>query len=306
MFCDAVEWRSISRAAEAQGVTQSAVSQAIQQLEKRLDLQLIDRSTRPFELTAAGRVYFEGCRTLLNSYREIEDQVKGLVHRVSGRVRIAAIYSVSLIQINETIARFRSEYPDVDVVIDFDHPAAVYQRVEEERDDIGLVSFPKSKGVFECHHWQDQPMVLVVGPQHPWYQRSQLQPAEVNGVRFVGLSPNLLIRKTIDKWFREVGISVETVHEFDNIECVKRDVESGTLAALLPEPTVRDECERGRLRSLELVGTNWSRPLGIIHRKGRELSAATRKLMDVLLDECRDDLSGRSSSTAAAGRSTES
>jgi DNA-binding transcriptional LysR family regulator len=63
---------------------------------------------------------------------------------------------------------------------------------------------------------------------------------------------------------------------------VKRDVESGSGAALLPKPTIIDESITGRLHSLEIEGTSWVRPLGIIHRKGRELSLAAIKLIDAL------------------------
>ncbi|MCG6155418.1 LysR family transcriptional regulator [Rubinisphaera margarita] len=291
MFCDAVELRSFSRAAEHQKVSQSAVSQAIQQLEKRLGMQLIDRSKRPFELTTAGSIYFEGCRDLLHSFREVEDRVREMENRVVGRIRVVAIYSVGLIQINETIERFQREYPEVEVSIDFVHPDEVYRRVGQEQDDLGLVSFPKSKGLFECVHWQDQPMVIVVGRNHAWFDRETVTARELDGVRFVGFKPNLFIRKAIDRWFREVGVGVETVHEFDNIEYVKRDVESGTGVALLPEPTVRDECLRGRMKALQVEGTSWVRPLGMIHRKGRELSLATRKFVDVLLSESCTELS---------------
>ncbi len=294
MFCDAVELRSFSRAAEHQKVSQSAVSQAIQQLEKRLGMQLIDRSKRPFELTTAGAIYFEGCRDLLHSFREVEDRVREMENRVVGRIRVVAIYSVGLIQINETIERFQREYPEVEVSIDFVHPDEVYRRVGQEQDDLGLVSFPKSKGLFECVHWQDQPMVVVVGRNHAWFDRETLTVQELDGARFVGFKPNLYIRKAIDRWFREVGVSVDSVHEFDNIEYVKRDVESGTGIALLPEPTVRDECLRGRMKALQVEDASWVRPLGMIHRKGRELSLATRKFVDVLLSESCAELSSTS------------
>ncbi len=293
MFCDAVELRSFSRAAEQLRVSQSAVSQAIQQLEKRVGTQLIDRSKRPFELTQAGEMYFNGCRDLLTGFRSIEERVRGLENKIVGRVRITAIYSVGLMQINELLDRFRTQYPDVEVTIDYVHPDEVYRRVSQEHDDLGLLSFPKSRGEFTCLHWQDQPMVLVVGRNHPWFCRQTIEPAELQGVRFVGFSHNLYIRKAIDRWFRELGTSVKTVHAFDNIEYVKRDVESGSGAALLPEPTVLDECATGRLKALEIAGVHWVRPLGIIHRKGKELSKAAQKLIESLQSSHHADKAAR-------------
>ncbi len=282
MFCDAVELRSFSRAADQLHVSQSAVSQAVQLQEKRLGIRLVDRSKRPFELTAAGKVYFEGTRDLLATFQELEDKIRSMGDRVTGRVRVAAIYSVGLLHINETIDQFRTEYPEVEVVVDYVHPDEVYRRVEHEQDELGLVSFPKPRGEFTCVHWQDQPMVIAVGRKHPWFNKNSIRPDELNRVRYVGFSPNLQIRRATDRWFREAGVHVEMVHEFDNVEYVKRDVESGSGAALLPKPTIIDESIAGRLHCLEIEGTSWVRPLGIIHRKGRELSLAAIKLIEAL------------------------
>ncbi|MBL4885384.1 MAG: LysR family transcriptional regulator [Planctomycetaceae bacterium] len=282
MYCDAVELRSFSRAAEHLNISQSAVSQAVQLLEKRLGVGLVDRSKRPFGLTEAGKIYFEGSRDLLATFHELEDKIRGMGDRVTGRVRVAAIYSVGLLQINEVIDWFRLQYPEVEVLVDYVHPDEVYRRVEQEQDELGLISFPKAHRDLSCVHWQDQRMVIAVGRSHPWFNRSSIKPAEFNGARFVGFSPNLQIRRSTDRWFRNSGVHVNMVHEFDNIEYVKRDVESGSGAALLPEPTIVDESSAGRLHCITIEGASWVRPLGIIHRKSRELSVAAMKLMEAL------------------------
>ena len=68
LFCDVVRLRSISRGGAQSGVTQSAASQAIQQLETELDVQLLDRSRRPVQPTQEGRGFYEACRTLLAGF----------------------------------------------------------------------------------------------------------------------------------------------------------------------------------------------------------------------------------------------
>ena len=76
VFCDVARCRSFSQAAGLNDVTQSAVSQVVSQLEKRLGVQLIDRSTRPLQLTAAGQMYYDGCKVLLEQYLELEASVR--------------------------------------------------------------------------------------------------------------------------------------------------------------------------------------------------------------------------------------
>src|SRR5436309_13809608 len=96
IFCDVARYRSFSRAADANHVTQSAVSQAVQLLEEHFSAQLIDRSRRPLRLTPPGRVFFEGCQRLVEQYFELEATVRNSHEQLETTVQVAAIYSVGL------------------------------------------------------------------------------------------------------------------------------------------------------------------------------------------------------------------
>src|SRR5947207_2652201 len=96
LYCDIVRLKSFSRGAQANQVTQSAASQAIQQLEESLGLQLIDRTKRPFSVTPQGNTYFDGVKTLLSEYGKLEAEIRRVSSSVMGPVRVAAIYSVGL------------------------------------------------------------------------------------------------------------------------------------------------------------------------------------------------------------------
>src|SRR5436853_3961533 len=76
VFCDVARHRSFSQAAAANDVSQSAASQIVLQLEKRMGVQLIDRSTRPLQLTSLGKAYYEGCRGLVEQYMELEASIR--------------------------------------------------------------------------------------------------------------------------------------------------------------------------------------------------------------------------------------
>src|SRR6476620_6950291 len=94
VFCDVARCRSFSQAAQANRLTQSAASQAVLQLEKHLDVQLIDRSVRPLQLTALGQRFYEGCRPLVEQYYELEASLRSAGADVEATVEVAAIYSV--------------------------------------------------------------------------------------------------------------------------------------------------------------------------------------------------------------------
>ena len=286
LFCDVVALRSFSKAASERDVTQSSVSQSISTLEKRLGVQLIDRGKRPFELTPAGVVYHDGCRTLLDEYRKLEDRVREMVDKVVGKVRIAAIYSVGLSEMDRYVASFHEKFPEVELRIDYLHPDEVYRRVSADEADLGLVSFPKEGGEFSAQEWQQQPMVLVVPPDHKLAEEGREQSGvsvqALEGEDFVCFTEELKIRRQIDRWLKAEKVAVNTVHSFDNIENIKRAVEIGSGVSILPEPTVQREVDAGALVALHLKDVAWHRPIGVIHRRHKTLSTAASKFKELL------------------------
>src|SRR5437899_3165454 len=106
VFCDVARHRSFSQAAASNGRSQSAVSQIVLQLEKDLGVQLIDRSTRPLQLTAVGKQYYEGCNSIVEQYRELEAAVRHTQTEIDATVQVAAIYSVGLGDMGQYVERF--------------------------------------------------------------------------------------------------------------------------------------------------------------------------------------------------------
>jgi DNA-binding transcriptional LysR family regulator len=285
IFCDVATRRSFSKGAAAHNVSQSSASQAVGALEKRLGVQLIDRSQRPLELTSAGQMFFEGCRDLLDSFRRIEDDVRGMSDRVTGRVRVASIYSVGLLQMDAYVKAYRQAFPDVELQLDYLHPDDVYARVLNDEADIGLVSFPKDGGEIAAISWQEQELGLVLPPDHRLVDREAVVVSELAGEPFVAFTLELKIRRKIDRWLKGERVSVDVVHQFDNVENIKRAVEIGAGVALLPISTVRREVEMGTLAVARLKDVDWSRPLGVVHRRHKRLSVATDKFVELLHED---------------------
>ena len=289
MFCEIVTHHSFSKAAEARGVSQPAVSQALQQLEEHLGVTLIDRSKRPLELTAAGQVYFEGCKRLFDDYRLLEDRILNLGDKVTGRVRVASIYSVGLLQMADYVTRYETAHPDVGLQLDYLHPDDVYERVRNDEADLGLVSFPRDGGDIACIPWLNQRMGLVVSPNHRFAGRQTLLLSDLDGEDFVAFTQDLRIRKEVDRMLKKSRVSINLVHQFDNIENIKRAVEIGVGVSILPLPTARREIEAGWLRGMPFDDVDWVRPLGIVKKRHRHLSTAVKKFVELLQQANADD-----------------
>jgi DNA-binding transcriptional LysR family regulator len=282
VFCDVVRHRSFSQAAQENGLTQSAVSQIVGQLERRLGLQLIDRSTRPLQPTAPGQAYYDGCKSILEQYIELEARIRNAPVEVATHVRVAAIYSVGLGDMHEYEAKFSELYPGCEPRVDYLHPDEVYREVELGSCDFGLVSFPRRSRHLAVLPWRDEEMVLACAPAHRLATELVVRPEQLEGEPYVGFERGLSIRREVDRGLRERNVTVAMVMEFDNIENIKKAVEIGAGVSLLPEPTIRKEVQAGSLKSVPLAGWRLVRPLGIIHRKSPQLSKAAQQFIALL------------------------
>ena len=119
---------------------------------------------------------------------------------------------------------------------------------------------------------------------HPLATAASLTLEQLDGQEMVGFVENLRIRRETDKVLSAHGVSVRVVMEFDNIETLKRAVEINTGFSLLPEPTVVREVQLGSLVAIPLASVKMVRPLGILHRRGVDLGATTRRFIQFLLD----------------------
>jgi DNA-binding transcriptional LysR family regulator len=294
LYCDIVRLRSFSRGAKACQVTQSAASQAIQQLEEHLGLKLIDRSQRPFSVTPEGRKYYEGVRVLLAAYTKLEAEVKRSQAAVGGVVRIAAIYSIGLYDLSRYTQRFTALFPQAKVRLEYLRPNKVYDAVVNEEADIGILSFPKADRHVLMQPWRREEMVLVCPTGHPLAGKTVVTAAELEGERFVGFDPDLQIRKAIERALRQYHTHVNTVLEFDNIDSIKHAVETNGGISILPKPTVLGEAQRQRLAVVPLAMPELVRPVGLIFRRHQTLAPAVEKLIELFTQAERPVAAGQS------------
>jgi len=254
-------------------------------LEEELGVKLIDRTRRPFQLTPEGEVYYEGCRKLVQQYFALEEQVRTLSEEVAGRVSVASIYSIGLSHMNRFVQSFLKLHPKANVRVQYQHPDRVYELVETDQVDLGLVSYPKSTRAIKATTWREEPMVLVCSPQHPFAQRKKVSLADLHEQEMVAFESDLEIRAEIDRALASAGAEVKVSMEFDNTETIKRAVEINAGVSLLPAPTVDREIAAGALVALPIAGTELKRPIGIIQRRGKELGRTAQRFMGLLVKQ---------------------
>ncbi|HVN07028.1 MAG TPA: LysR family transcriptional regulator [Bryobacteraceae bacterium] len=285
LFKEISQTRSISRAASHCGVSQSAATQHVQEVERRLGFALVDRSTRPLTLTEAGKLYADYCRDILRRNEQFLSALARLKGSAEGTVRVASIYSIGLSEMSHLRDLFEQRHPQAQLHVDYLRPDKIYDAVLADAADLGLVSYPVAKRELAVIPWRKERMAVAVAPSHPLATRTILVPADLNGQDFVGFDEDLLIRRELDRFFREHGVDVRQIMQFDNIQTIKEAVALGSGISILPERTMQTEINQGRLVSVPLHAPELVRPVGIVHRKRKKFNLAAQAFLNLLCEQ---------------------
>jgi DNA-binding transcriptional LysR family regulator len=282
VFCDLAETESFTKAAQINGVTQSAVSQTISSLERHFKSLLIERSKKNFRLTPEGQVLYDYSKRILQAHDALFSKLQELEGVISGNIRVSTIYSIGLHVLPPYLKKFLKSYPTVNVHVEYQRPNQVYEDVLGNVVDLGLVAYPTRDAKLEVVPVRKEPLVLICHPQHAFAKLDSIKLKALNGHNLVGFEPDIPTRKALDRIFKDLGITVQHVMEFDNIETVKRAVEIDSGMAVVPQATVRLEVSNGTLAAIRIEDPEAIRPLAAIYKRSRVLSPAIKKFLGVL------------------------
>ena len=290
IFADLVETKSFSKSAKLNGITQSAVSQQARAMERHFKTLLIDRSQKQFQLTREGQRVYESAKEVLHTYEKLLSELQEMKKVISGTIRISTIYSIGLHELPAYIKKFLHDFPAVNVRVEYRRSNLVYEDILHNAVDFGLVAFPVKQRQIEVLPFRDDHLVLITHPGHPLAKGGEIELKQLAAQKFIGFDPDIPTRKAVDQIFRDHKLEIEPVMEFDNIETVKRAVEIDHGIAIVPLATVLQETKQGTLAAVHFKGKDFTRPLAILHRKGRVLTPAMKKFIEVRGLELPEDL----------------
>lgn len=286
---DVAHTRSVSKAARLNEISQSAASQSIQELERELGTELFDRSTRPLTVTPAGKLYVEYCRDVLRRQDELEASLQLLKNKANGVARLAAIYSVGLSEMSEIEERFAARFPDGELQVSYLRPERVWEAVEEDQADLGLMSYAESSRDVVALPWRDEEMVVAVSPQHTLANQEVVSPTALEGESFIGFDDDLPIQSQIDRYLREHKVNVDVTLRFDNIQMIKEAVAHDAGISIMPRRVMREDLKQSRMIALRLQPAELFRPVRIVHRRRKIFNEVTRGLLALLREEERSN-----------------
>jgi DNA-binding transcriptional LysR family regulator len=272
--------RNYTRAAEELFLTQSAISQQIQQLEKDLGLKLFERTGNKIYLTEAGRILESEAKRILAQVahaREIMDELNGLKR---GRIRIGASTTPGIYVLPHILGTFRKAYPDLEASLSIDNTRNIERRILANELDFAFVGRNITREDITVKPFLDDYLVPIAPISHPLCSERRISPRQLTREPFILREEGSATREAAESWAMKNRITLKVAYEFDSPEAVKMAVISGLGVSILSAYAVSWELETKRLAILDVKGDQIHRSLTVIHHKDKHLTSAALAFLE--------------------------
>jgi len=282
-FCAVVERASFSQAAEQLGVTQPAVSLQIRSLEKRLGVQLLDRSGRRVEPTDAGRrLYRSSLRLLAQEEQLLAELGAEAEGELTGRLELGASTGPGGTVIPIVLCEFQRSHPEVHVALTVSDTQRIVEEVARRELELGVVGAARRhRGVVFEPFFRDE-VVLAVPRGHRFADRT-LSLDELRAEPLVLMQEGAGVRQMIDDELRAVGVRLRDFDvrlELGLQESARTAVLAGFGVTFISRAAIEADVSAGMIAIARVAGLDASREISLVRASGRAETRVAQAFVD--------------------------
>ncbi len=277
VFVVAAELENFSRAARRLHLSQPAVSQHIQALEKRLGVQLFERNGRRVRLSAAGETLLPLARDLIRASKQLEEVAFTLSGEVVGHLIVGCSTTSGKYVLPPLLAKFRRRYPLVKGTVRVGMRNQVIDWLQAGEVDLAITSERINRSGIHYRQFFEDEIVLIVPKGHPWAEKGTIPPEALYEEQFIMREPVSGTYMAVVEALDEVGIDVERLERvltLGNSEAIIMAVEEGIGLGFVPRVAAERCLALGRIAVVQLEGVNMRRWLYIAYNGMRAKTPA--------------------------------
>ncbi|MEX2524332.1 MAG: LysR family transcriptional regulator [Gammaproteobacteria bacterium] len=300
-FCHTAQTQSMSRAAELMFLSQPTVSLLIQALEKDMGTALFERHGPRIQLTTEGKILFDLSLPLVEGLEALgETFQERCSNQVSGSLHIAAGESTTLYLLPEVVNRFVDLYPEIRVKIHNVPGLSGLQLLRSGEVDFSVGPMLQVPEDFWYTPLLSYKPILITPPGHPLAEKKRITLQDINQYGLILPPPNMSTRNTIDTVFQQHNVEYNVRMEAGGWEVIKRYVEMGLGVSI-----VTSICLTGEENLLQIPLPNYfpERSYGLVLRRGKFISPAARRFIELLAPDTLKNLGETNTAPAAAQES---
>ena len=284
LFLSVLDTGSLSQAAARHVISQPAASARLRALERRLGVQLIERSSGGSAPTAAGLSVGTLAGEVVEAMARLVDSAAAL-HAVGGQLRVVASFTIAEHLLPGWLSTFHRSHPTIGTELRVANSAFVEDEVRAGRADVGFVEGPQQASDLHALEVATDDLVVVVPPDHPWTRRRRrpLPMATLAATPLVVRETGSGTRESLDQLLGQQGIAaVPPAMELGSTVAVKAAVLAGSGPAVLSRLAVADDLRAGRLVAVDVEGASIQRSLRAVWSRATVPSSGVMALLEQL------------------------
>ena len=255
-FLKVAEFSNFTRAADAIGLSQPALSRSIARLEEELGQPMFERQTRNIALTEAGQLLMVRARQILTLVDDTRAEICD--DGQTGRIRVAAIPTIAPYFLPELLKRFRVELPLAKVVVLEDTTENLLKKLSEGEIDVAIMARPVEARYLQIEDLFEEELLLVISAEHPLCNQKQIRITDIESLPFVLLGETHCLTDNVMSFCRQKSFHPVAVERTSQLATVQELVALDHGISLIPQMARDlDTCSRRVYRSLS--GTKPSR-----------------------------------------------
>jgi DNA-binding transcriptional LysR family regulator len=283
VFVTAAEELNFSRAATRLRLSQSAVSQNIQSIEKSYGVELFVRHGRSVQLSEVGHVILPMAREVLNSMRLLEDSLINVKGDVAGELTIGCSTTSGKYILPNLLAAFRREYSLVRSRVTISSRSAVVERLLDQTLALGVMSRQVEHRDLEYMPLLEDRAILIVPVNHPWADYGQAMPADLLDQPFILREETSGTAEVVANALKQQGIMPDTLNavmELGNAEAITMAVEEGIGIAFVSELVAARGLALGRIKQVNIQGLDIMQRIYLYRHAGSVFTRAEARFWD--------------------------
>jgi len=290
-FQEVVRLGSFSEVAKKLAISQPAVSFQIQKLEHELGMRLIDRTQRTITLTVAGKRLLRFAESIESERERLQNDLEQMREEVSGELLIAASTIPGEFLLPPLLAKFKQMHPAVRIQVDISDSLTVINGVRNNSYEVGFCGMaPEGQDLASFKIASDE-IVLIVFPDHPFAQRGEVSPADLEGEPLIFRETTSGTQRNLENYLSRAGLDPGKWAPhliLGTTQAVVSAVAAGAGIAFVSNLAIHRYLAPGLVRQIEVSGLRLSRDFYIIYRRERVVS----RLLEEFLSFIRLEVSG--------------
>ncbi|WP_277586823.1 LysR family transcriptional regulator [Psychrobacillus antarcticus] len=285
VFITVVEQKNFTKAAEILHMTQPAVSSYIQNLERALNIKLLERTNKFVRLNKAGEIVYQHAKDIAGLYTRMENLLDDLKHSASGTLSIGSSYTYGEYILPYKIANLLKSYPQLNPNVIIRNSNEIIELVMRNQIDVGIIEGEFKNEKVKITPFANDQLSITTASNHYFLSTQKISSHDLSEETWLIREEGSGTREMQEKFFNRMGCYPKKMMVLGSTQAIKESIEAGLGISFLSHSVIKNEVELGKLKLLEIDEYSIIRNFSLVTPIFQFQTKATEVFVQLLTNE---------------------